>query len=60
MLSIAAPFVVFAIGMIEFQEIPYAYALANGNTKINVLIGIIYLPIVCVFTWIGIKKLGDY
>lgn len=58
MLSIAAPFVVFAIGMIEFQEIPYAYALANGNTKINVLIGIIYLPIVCVFTWIGIKNWG--
>lgn len=58
MLTIAAPLVIIAIGITEFQEIPYALALANGNTKINATLGIVYLPLVCVCTWIGISNFG--
>lgn len=58
MLQMAAPLVVMAVAFTEFQEIPYALALAHGNTKINVLMGIAYIPFVCIITWFGIKKLG--
>lgn len=57
-LKVAAPLVVLAITMIEFQEIPYALALAFGNTKINVLIGLVFMPLICIFTWIFIKNAG--
>lgn len=51
----SAPFVVLAIAITEFQSLPYALALAYGNTNINMLIGIIFIPMVCIFTWIGIE-----
>lgn len=50
--------VVLAITMAEFQEIPYALALANGNTKYNVLVGSVFIPIVLITTYIGIKYYG--
>lgn len=57
-LSIAGPLVVMAITMAELQEIPYALVLAHGNTKINTIIGLVYLPFVCIFTWLGIRYNG--
>ena len=50
--------VVFAVGITEFQQIPYALALAHGNTKINVLVGAIFIPILGVSTWFAIKNYG--
>lgn len=58
MLQIAAPLVIMAVSITELQEIPYALALAYGNTKINAILGLSYLPIVCVTTWYSIKKWG--
>lgn len=57
-LTLVGPIVVMAIALIEYQEIPYALALAYGNTKINVIVGSVCLPIVAMATWFGIKYYG--
>lgn len=57
-LGVVGCLVVMAVAVIEFQEIPYALALAKGNTKINILVGVIFLPIVCVSTYFSISKFG--
>ncbi len=49
---------VLAVTLIEFQQIPYALALANGNTKINVLVGGLFMPFVAVSTLFAIKDFG--
>jgi len=53
-----APLVVLAVSMIEYQEIPYAYALAHGNTKINVLVGLIFIPIMGICNYWAISNFG--
>lgn len=58
MLHVVGCLVVFAVGITEFQQIPYALALAHGNTKINVLVGAIFIPVLGVFTWFAIKNYG--
>ena len=49
---------VIAVGLVEFQEIPYALALAHGNTKYNVLVGGTFIPITFISTYYGIKYYG--
>lgn len=58
LLRYVAPLVVLAVAATEFQQIPYAMALANGNTKINILVGGIALPFVAVFTYYAITNFG--
>ncbi len=58
LLRIAAPFVVLSATMVELQQVPYAFALANGNTKINTAIGFIFIPLVAVVAWFGISRYG--
>ena len=50
--------VVLAVAISEFQELPYALALANGNTKYNVLVGGVFIPFEVVITYFGILKYG--
>lgn len=57
-LGIVGTLVVLAITITEYQEIPYALALANGNTKYNVIVGSIFIPIIVFMTYIGIKNFG--
>ena len=57
-LSSVAPLIVFAYMITELQEIPYALALANGNTRINAIIGVVFLPIVVLGMWGGAKFFG--
>jgi len=57
-LQIVGTLVVLAISILEFQEIPYALALAHGNTKINILVGVVFLPIIVGTTYYGISKYG--
>lgn len=57
-LGIVSSLVVLGVAIVEFQEIPYALALAHGNTRLNVIIGLIFTPIVAVLLWIGIKYYG--
>ena len=58
LLTRVGPLVVLAITFIEYQEMPYALALAHGNTKINVIVGGAFIPLVCVATWQGIQNYG--
>ena len=58
MLATVSFLVVIAVSFVEYQEIPYALVLANGNTKINVFVGLLFLPIVSVFTFLGIRDYG--
>lgn len=58
MLKIAAPLVVMAVTFSELQQIPYALVLAIGNTRINVMLGILYLPIVLALTILGTYFFG--
>lgn len=57
-LTTVGPLVVMAIAMIEYQEICYALALAHGNTKINVIVGVVFIPVIAITTWLGIKNFG--
>ncbi len=57
-LGIVGMLVVLAVTVLEFQQIPYALALAYGNTKINVKVGLLFLPLVCISTYIGISNYG--
>lgn len=57
-LGITGTLVVLAVMFSEIQEIPYALALAHGNTRINVLIGVSFLPIVLFSTLIGVGRWG--
>lgn len=50
--------VVLAVALIEYQEISYALALANGNTKYNVFVGGIFMPLIVISTYYGIKMYG--
>lgn len=58
LLRYVAPLVVLAVASTEFQQIPYALALANNDTKINVLLGGISVPFVAVFTYYAITRFG--
>lgn len=58
LLPVVAPIVVMAITLIEYQEIPYALALAHGNTKTNVIVGSSFIPVTAVSTWLSIKYYG--
>ncbi len=51
-------FVALAVAITEYQEIPFALALAHGNTDYNVLIGTVFIPIVFVATYLGITNYG--
>jgi O-antigen/teichoic acid export membrane protein len=51
-----AAFVVIGTMFLGLQEIPYAFVLAHGNTKINNLIGIIFLPFIISITYIFVTK----
>jgi O-antigen/teichoic acid export membrane protein len=53
-----APLVVISITLIGLQEIPYALALAHGNTKTNLLTGIFSLPFIVGLTYLFISKWG--
>ncbi len=57
-LGIVSFFVVLAIVIIEYQEVPYVLALAHGNPRINVIVGGVFIPIVGLFTFLGIKNYG--
>ena len=57
-LGFVGTLVVLAVAITEYQEIPYALALANGNTKYNVIVGGIFIPFVFFATYIGIVKYG--
>ena len=50
--------VVVAVTIAEYQEIPYALALANGNTKYNIIVGSIFIPVIGIATFLGIKNFG--
>lgn len=58
LLPIVAPFVVLAVTVTEYQSLPYALALAHGDTSINVTVGLAYIPAVCTLTWVGIRYWG--
>lgn len=58
LIASAAPFLIMGYAMISLQEIPYVLALANGNTKINNLMGIISLPILVSLEWWLIPRFG--
>lgn len=51
-ISKTAGFVVIGSMFLGLQEIPYAFVLAHGNTKINNFVGIIFLPIIVSVTFI--------
>lgn len=57
-LGFVGTLVVLAVGILEYQQIPYALALAHGNTKINIVVGLIFLPIVFISTYFGISRFG--
>lgn len=57
-LGYTSVFVVMAVGLVEYQELPYALTLANGNTKYNVIVGGVFIPITFLTTIIGIQKYG--
>ena len=46
--SIYAPYLMIGIGAVALQEIPYSYLLAQGKTRINIILGIFILPIYCI------------
>ena len=58
MLGITAALAVIAVGVVEYQELPYALALAHGQTKYNALVGGIFIPITFVATYFGITNYG--
>ena len=58
MIKEAAPFVIIANMLIGLQEVPYALVLSRGNTKINNILGIVSLPIICVTTYYAVKYYG--
>ena len=58
LIASAAPFLIMGYAMVSLQEIPYALALANGNTKINNLMGIFSLPVLVGLEWWFIPKTG--
>ena len=51
-------FVIMAVALAEYQEMPYALALSYGYTKYNVLVGAIFIPIIFIATYFGIIKFG--
>lgn len=53
-----ASIVVLAVTISEYQEIPYALALAYGKTKYNVLVGGAFIPIVCLATYFSVIRYG--
>lgn len=57
-LGVVATIVVLAVAVTEYQEMPYALALANGNTKYNVIVGSVFIPIIFITTFYGITKYG--
>ena len=57
-LGSTAFFVVLALAVIEYQEIPYILALAFGNTKLNVWVGSLFIPLVAISTYMAIIKYG--
>ena len=57
-LGITATLIVLAVAIVEFQEIPYALALAYGDTSVNLIVGITFVPLVGVCSYFGIKTLG--
>lgn len=50
--------VVLAVAITEYQEVPYALALANGNTKYNVIVGGCFIPVLFIVTYFGIINYG--
>ena len=58
LLNIVGFLVIFSVGVTELQQIPYALALAHGNTKINVFVGGLFIPIVAITTFVGIRNNG--
>ena len=57
-LGVTGALAVVAVGLVEYQELPYALALAHGQTKYNALVGGIFIPITFVATYYGITNYG--
>ena len=57
-LGMTGAIVVLAVMFSEIQEIPYALALSNGNTRLNVFVGLIFLPFVLIITLFSVKFYG--
>lgn len=57
-LGMTAFFVVMAMAVAEFQEIPYALALAHGHTKTNIIVGVCFIPFLFFMTQYFIKHHG--
>lgn len=56
MVKSTAVFVVIGTMFLGLQEIPYAFVLAHGNTKINNLVGIMFMPFTISITYICVTK----
>ncbi len=54
----AAPFVIFGYMLNAFQQVPYDYLLAQGNTKLNQGLLAISIPYVCTVTVYMTKTYG--
>lgn len=50
--------IVFSIAFLSLQEIPYCYLLAKANTKVNVWLSLITIPVYAVLLWVGVKHYG--
>lgn len=57
-LGFVSTLVVLSVAITEYQEVPYALALAHGNTKYNVTMGLAFIPIIFVSTYFAIQKYG--
>lgn len=58
MLSVVGTLVVLGVAVIEYQQLPYALALAHGDTGINVLVGGAAIPFIGLASYYGISRYG--
>lgn len=56
--EVCAPYLMIGIGAVALQEIPYSYLLAQGKTRLNIVLGILILPFYGVSSYFGIKYYG--
>lgn len=50
--------VILSVGFVEYQELPYALAMAHGNTRYNVFVGGGSILVTILATFYGIKNYG--
>jgi hypothetical protein len=58
MLGVVGTLVVLGVAVVEFQQLPYALALAHGDTGINVLVGGAAIPFIGLASYFGISRYG--